>query len=121
MTVIIGERKQRIDEEAGIFRTRLDALIGDFAVDLESFEVVLGDAVAIGIHIGQRPARAGMTLFSRVAIGLDGFTLVTVLVGFEAELEQVEGAGFLGHARIDVKSRSRHCERRKQHAHEERL
>ena len=62
-----------------------------------------------------------MALFGRVAIGLDGFALVAVLVGLEAELEQVEGAGFLGYAGIDVKSRGRHCERRKQHAHKERL
>ncbi len=96
MPVIVGERQQRIDEKARIFRTGLHALAGNFAVNLEGFEVVLGDAITIRVHIGKSPARAGMTLFSRVAIRLDSIFLLAILIGFEAELEKIERARFLG-------------------------
>ncbi len=94
--------KQRVDEEAGIFGTGLDALLGNFAVDLEGFEIVLSDAIAIGIHVGERPARTGMALFGGVFIGFDRLFLLPVLVGLEAELEEIERPGFLGDAGIDV-------------------
>ncbi len=91
LTIITGERQKRIDEEAGVFRAGLDALVGDLGIDLEGFEVVLDDAVTGGIHVCERPARSGMAFFGSVAIGFDGLLLLAFLVGVEAELEEVEG------------------------------
>ena len=67
----------------------------------------LYDAVAGLVHIGKRPARAGMALLGGVAIGLDGLFLLALLVGIEAELEEVEGAGFLADASVHVESARR--------------
>lgn len=90
--IVAGQRDQRIDEIAGILGTGLDALLGNLAVNLEGFQIVFGDAITIGIHIGQRPAGARMALFSGIAIRFDGLVLAAVLVGGETELEESERA-----------------------------
>ncbi|MCY1513973.1 hypothetical protein D9M68_484980 [compost metagenome] len=107
-SVVAGKRDQRVDEIAGILRTRLHTLLGDLAVDLEGLEVVFGDTVAIGIHVGQSPAGAGMPLLRSVFVGLDGLVLAAVLVSGETELEEREGTGFLRDACPRIKGKGRH-------------
>lgn len=41
MTIIVGKRQKRVDEEAGILGAGLYALAGNLAVNLESSEVIL--------------------------------------------------------------------------------
>jgi hypothetical protein len=86
----VAERDERVGDEARLRRVRvvLGMAVGDAAEIFERLEIVLGHAVAFGVHAPEFPLRQRVALFGGVFERVDGLGL---LAGFQPMRAGFEG------------------------------
>ena len=95
-------------------------MVGDAAEILERLEVVLGDAVAFGIHAAELPLRQRVAFFGGVFERVDGLGLVAGLEPLRAGAERLHGGDRRrgGHLAVGLAAVERQGRRHGRHGHQ---